>query len=215
MEVFSQFPTLQAVKEHHPDLRGVLFDMDGTLFQTEELHADILRQMAIDMNIRPPFPAHEVEARLKGMADKQVFEQAKFWPGFPQNLSADSFIEDKNSRLLTRIPVLPLEHWCAREMLSFLQHCRDEKLILGLVTSSERVITQALLEASRTHHLFDHIITLQDVKHAKPHPWPYLQAMQHLGLGPRETLIFEDSAPGLEAARKSGARVIEAKWWNR
>jgi beta-phosphoglucomutase-like phosphatase (HAD superfamily) len=33
-------------------------------------------------------------------------------------------------------------------------------------------------------------------------------------VGPRETLIFEDSKPGLEAAQRAGARVIEAQWWN-
>ena len=75
------------------------------------------------------------------------------------------------------------------------------------------MITDQLLRAAGLTALFDLVITLQDVKFAKPHPWPYLQAMQQLGIGPRETVIFEDSAPGLASANEAGAWVIEAQWW--
>lgn len=213
MDVFTEFPTLSTVCDRHPALRGVLFDMDGTLFQTEEIHADVLRQMAIDWKIRPPFPPEEVEMRLKGMADRQVLAMARSWPGFPADMDEESFINEKNRQLLELIPRSPLNSWCAPAMVEFLHEAKAAGLILAIVTSSERVITDQLLKASGLTTLFDLVITLQDVRFAKPHPWPYLQAMQQLNIGPRETVIFEDSAPGLAAANASGARVIEAQWW--
>jgi HAD superfamily hydrolase (TIGR01509 family) len=213
MDVFNDFPTLSGLNDRHPALRGVLFDMDGTLFQTEEIHADVLRQMAVQWKIRPPFPPQEVEARLKGMADRQVLAMARSWEGFPVDMDEETFIAEKNRQLLELIPRTQLQQWCAPALVNFLKAAREQGLLLAVVTSSERVITDQLLEVSGLTTLFDLVITLQDVKFAKPHPWPYLQAMLQLGIGPRETVIFEDSAPGLAAAKESGAWVIEAQWW--
>ncbi len=55
---------------------------------------------------------------------------------------------------------------------------------------------------------FDLIYTGEDVKNGKPSPEVYLSAMEALGVLPKETLIFEDSPIGVEAARASGARVM-------
>lgn len=214
MEILKSFPNLTALRTTQPHLRAILFDMDGTLFQTEEIHADVLRMMARDWRILPPFPAHELENRLKGMADRQVLELARHWPGFPQQMDEEKFIAEKNQRLLELIPHVPLEKWCAPEMEDFLIQATKNDLVLAVVTSSERVITDKLLQTSKLRDYFQLVITLQDVTHPKPHPAPYLQAMLALNVGPRETLIFEDSKPGLEAAQRAGARVIEAQWWN-
>ena len=55
---------------------------------------------------------------------------------------------------------------------------------------------------------FDGIISGDDVSCPKPHPECFLKAMEMAGAAPAETLIFEDSAIGIEAARRSGAGVI-------
>lgn len=214
MEILKTFPSITALRTAQPHLRAILFDMDGTLFQTEEIHADVLRMMARDWRILPPFPAHELENRLKGMADRQVLELARHWPGFPQEMNEEKFITEKNQRLLELIPQIPLNKWCAPEMKEFLIEATKNDMVLAVVTSSERVITDKLLQVSGLRDYFQLVITLQDVTHPKPHPAPYLQAMLALNVGPRETLIFEDSKPGLEAAQRAGARVIEAQWWN-
>ncbi|MBY0516008.1 MAG: HAD family phosphatase [Bacteriovoracaceae bacterium] len=214
MEVFTQFPTLSALKPLQPSLRGVLFDMDGTLLQTEELHADVLREMAIDYKISPPFPPQELQERLKGMADAQVWKMAQDWKGFPSQLSVEDFIHDKNNRLIQLIPKVPLSSWCSEKMIHFLKEAKKEDILLAIVTSSERVITDQLIKHGDLKKYFDLIITLQDVVLPKPNPGPYLKAMQLLNLGPRDTLIFEDSITGMTAAKATGARVIEAKWWD-
>ncbi len=213
METLSSFPDFSQLHAQHPGLRGVLFDMDGTLFQTEEIHAEVLRAMARDWRVRPPFPAHELEERCKGMADRQVLEWARSWEGFPAAMDEATFVNEKNQRLLQHIPRCPLETWCAPALLHFLSQAQIHGILLAIVTSSERVITEKLVQTAQVEKFFDLIITLQDVRFAKPHPWPYLQAMQQLGLGPRETIVFEDSAPGLAAAQAAGVRVIEAQWW--
>lgn len=213
MESLTTFPTLEALQRAQPGLRALLFDMDGTLFQTEEIHGEALRHMARDWGLRPPFPPHEVEARLKGMSDRQVMELARSWPGFPESMNVERFVGEKNARLLELIPLAPMHQWVSPELIALIDRARAEGLLTAVVTSSERVITDLLLRLSGVDRKLDLVITLQDVRFAKPHPWPYLQAMLQLGVGPRESVIFEDSAPGLAAARASGVRTIHADWW--
>lgn len=55
----------------------------------------------------------------------------------------------------------------------------------------------------------DGIISGDDVTKPKPHPECFLQAMERVGVSPRETIIFEDSTMGLEAAQRSGAAYVK------
>lgn len=213
MEVLTTFPTLEALQRGHEGLRALLFDMDGTLFRTEEVHGEALRHMADSWGLKPPFPPEEVEARLKGLADMQVWELARGWEGFPSGLTAEEFVIEKNKRLLALIPNISADQWTSKQLHKLLSDARAQGMATGLVTSSERVVTDLLLKQAGVRELFDLVVTLQDVEHAKPHPYPYLKAMISLGVGPRETIIFEDSPTGLKAAQASGARFIHVEWW--
>ena len=55
----------------------------------------------------------------------------------------------------------------------------------------------------------DGIISGDDVTKPKPNPECFLQAMERVGVSPRETIIFEDSTMGLEAAQRSGAAYVK------
>ncbi len=207
------FPTLEALQRGHQDLRALLFDMDGTLLRTEEIHGEVLRRMAAGWRVRPPFPPEEVEDRLKGLSDAQVWEQACSWENFPQDLTVEDFVAEKNRKILTLIPELDPKLWSARELRHLLREARGAGMARAVVTSSERVVTDLLLSRAELTSEFDLVITLQDVKRPKPAPDPYLQAMVRLGVGPRETLVFEDSPTGLAAARAAGGRVLAVDWW--
>ena len=56
---------------------------------------------------------------------------------------------------------------------------------------------------------FAHIVTVDEVTHAKPHPEPYLLAASLLGLSPARCLVFEDSEAGSEAAHRVGMVVVQ------
>jgi len=213
MEILSQVPSLQTLKDPHPSLRAALFDMDGTLFNTEPLHAQIFEALAQGLQIKLP-NLEEIHHQFKGMTDFQVLLHARSWPGFPQDMSFEEFIGLKNERLLNLIAQSDPRHWSKPAVEVLLQEMRHSEFSLALVTSSESVITHALLDKSNYKQYFDLIITLQDVKEPKPHPGPYLKAMQQLNLGRLECVIFEDSPTGLKAAQESGCRSIKVEWWD-
>ncbi len=213
METLSKVPSLEDLKAPHPALRAALFDMDGTLFNTEPLHAQIFEVLAKSLKIKLPDLA-DLHHKFKGMTDYQVLVEARNWAGFPQDMSFEEFIDLKNMKLLDLIATSDHTTWSSQKVETLLQEIKENEFSLGLVTSSERVITHALLEKSGYKKYFDLIITLQDVKDPKPHPGPYIMAMQQLNIGRLECVIFEDSPTGLRAALDSGCRSIKVDWWN-
>jgi len=83
---------------------------------------------------------------------------------------------------------------------------------IALVTTASRVNVENLLEFfSLKKGLFDTVIAGEDVHVGKPHPECYQTAMQRLNKKPDECCIFEDSDVGIEAATRSGAKVIRVK----
>lgn len=213
METLFQVPSLQSLKDPHPALRAALFDMDGTLFNTEPLHAQIFEALAQALHIKLP-NLEEIHHQFKGMTDKQVLEAARSLPGFPQSMSFEEFIALKNERLLTLIARTDHRSWTKSAVEGLLREMKAGDVTVALVTSSERVITEALLMKTGYRQYFDLVITLQDVKDPKPHPGPYLKAMQLLNVGRLECVIFEDSPTGLQAARESGCRSLKVEWWD-
>lgn len=82
---------------------------------------------------------------------------------------------------------------------------------LALVTTGSRRNATEILEHFGCRDWFGLILTSEDVTRNKPDPEGYLRAMAHFGAAPADTLIFEDSAPGLAAAYASGAAVFKVE----
>ena len=80
---------------------------------------------------------------------------------------------------------------------------------VALVTTASKKNVYDILEHFHHIDLFDYIFTQEDVKEQKPDPTCYIVAMEHFGVKPEESYIYEDSEVGLEAAYKSGANVIK------
>ena len=80
---------------------------------------------------------------------------------------------------------------------------------VALVTTASKKNVYDILEHFHHVDLFDYIFTQEDVKEQKPDPTCYIVAMEHFGVKPEESYIYEDSDVGLKAAYKSGANVIK------
>ena len=79
---------------------------------------------------------------------------------------------------------------------------------LALVTTGSRRNATEILDHFHCRDWFELILTSEDVTNNKPDPEGYLAAMAHFGIDAAHTMIFEDSAPGLAAARDAGAAVF-------
>lgn len=89
-----------------------------------------------------------------------------------------------------------------------LESAKKENIKLGIVTSGTHALVKVCLDPLRVRHLFDVIVTSEDVSKAKPHPELYQLALKKLSIQPHEAVAIEDSPAGVDAASKADLQVI-------
>jgi beta-phosphoglucomutase len=213
ISIFKNVPSIDELIQLIPGLETILFDMDGTLFDTEKYHAEALFKLGSKLQINAPVSHQELYEIMVGKADHLLFEIIRHWQGFPSSWSCDQFVNAKNAQLLEILSLANPQQSFHPELRKLIHDAQKQKIKLGLVTSSEKVITLELIKIHQLQNSFQIILTRDDSLKVKPDPWPYLHAMEKLDVKNFNTIIFEDSAVGLKAASESGAHVIKVEWY--
>ncbi len=84
----------------------------------------------------------------------------------------------------------------------------DKEYHIALVTTASRKNTLDILQHFEREGLFELVITQEDIHNAKPDPEGFLRAISYFDARPQDTIIFEDSDVGIQAARATGASVV-------
>ena len=178
---------------------AVLWDMDGTLVDTEPYW------MAAQVELVASYGhdwTHEDGLTLVGSG---LWHSARVLQGRGVTMTEDEIIDHLTNRVLEQlvefgIPWRPGAH----ELLGEL---RERGIPTALVTMS--ISRMAHHVADRLGFAgFDVVVSGDDVTHAKPHPQPYLQAAELLGVDITRCVAIEDSEPGVASASASGAVTI-------
>jgi HAD superfamily hydrolase (TIGR01509 family) len=182
-------------------IRGVIFDMDGVLVDSEEFICEAAVRMFAERGLAVrradfrPFVGAGEDRYLGGVAEKH---------GFPLDLERDKgrTYELYGEIVRGRLQPLPGVH-------RFIGKCRARGLRLALATSADRVkMLINLREIGLPPETFDAAVNGLDVAHKKPAPDIFLLAAGRLGLAPAECLVVEDAVNGVAAARAAGARCL-------
>ncbi|WP_426325432.1 HAD family hydrolase [Microbacterium sp. E-13] len=182
-----------------PRLAAVLWDMDGTLVDTEPYW------MAAETPLIESFGGTWSHEQALGLVGLGLEDSARILQGTGVRMSTDAIIDHLTDDVMrqlaaTGVPFRP----GARELLAEL---RAAGIKTGLVTMSMRRMAQTVIDLI-DFDAFDVVIAGDDATRPKPFPDPYLQACDALGVAPEETVAIEDSPNGLRSAVASGASVI-------
>jgi HAD superfamily hydrolase (TIGR01509 family) len=180
-------------------LKALLFDVDGTLADTDPVHvqAFALYLAPHGLSVDETF----YRTRISGRANAAIF--ADLFPNRSPEEHA-RFGDEKEAlyRELAR-ELAPL-----RGLPRLLDWARSCGLRLAAVTNGPRVNLEHALEGLGIEGRFEVLIAREDVARAKPDPLPYATALQRLGLGPAEAVAFEDSPAGVTAAMAAGLFTV-------
>ena len=182
-------------------IQGVVFDVDGVLFDTERLTQQTWRTISTQMG----WPqVGEAYLEFVGQTRTDIFRKmsAMFGEEFPKETFMKLCSACSQARMEHEgVPMKP----GVREILSFLQR---RGIPTALATSTGRERTERRMEMTGLAPYFSARITGDQVVHGKPDPEIYLRACDALGTAPEHTIAVEDSRNGILSASRAGLSVI-------
>jgi beta-phosphoglucomutase len=202
-------------------IRAFVFDLDGTLVETEELKALSYARAAVEL--RPDLDEKEVVGAFKDFIGLSRQEVAV---GLMQRFGLEETAQTRMKEFGVQRPWQAYVHIRLRiyeELLAdpnivfahryphniaLLCDVRREGYLTALATQSHREQARRVLDILGLADEFDIIVTRDDVEHGKPDPEMHLLAARELGTEPEECLAIEDSPAGVRAALAAGMEVI-------
>ena len=185
-------------------IKGVIFDLDGVLVSTDEMHYQAWKRLAQELHITGF--TREDNRRQRGVSRMASLE-------IVLEKADRTYSEEEKIELAERKNGYYLELLEEMDESSVLENVKDvlEKLKNGgllLAVGSASKNAPVILEKTGLMPYFDKISCGLDTTKSKPDPEVFLVAAKKLGLPPEECLVVEDSAAGIEAAAAGGMKSL-------
>lgn len=180
-------------------IKLILLDFDGTLADTRRANGEAYIQALSEVGIH--ITLEEYNAKYFGMRCREFLRDV----GIEDDIAARNLRQRKVEIYPNYFDSVtlntPLWDWCMM--------MRKMGAKVWIVSTGHIDNIRNVMHHLNISHGIDGIISGDDVTQPKPQPECFLRAMEIEGVTPRETIIFEDSTMGLEAAKRSGAAYVK------
>lgn len=180
-------------------LEALLFDLDGTLTDTDKLHLLALQQLLLEEG--RVFTEAEFDAHVSGRANADMCRYL-----FPDRSLAEhqAFADRKEARFRALSPTLQPTAGLQR----LLAYAEQRHIGMAVVTNAPRANAVHMLAALGLAKRFEPVLVAEELARAKPDPLPYLTGLECLHAPAENALAFEDSVPGVTAANRAGIFTV-------
>jgi len=196
-------------------LKALLFDIDGTLADTDIYHRQVFKEILQPLNIE--CDDHYYNTHISGKANRDLHKELVPHLDEP---AATKFFEDKETafREAARQNLKPLSG-----LIQLMQRCREQGIKIATVSNAPKPNVEMMLQlfglategqpigAAGTHGpngVLDTCVLGDDCQFSKPHPEPYFIGMKRLNVKPEECIVFEDSSSGVKAGVSAGCYTV-------
>jgi HAD superfamily hydrolase (TIGR01509 family) len=181
-------------------VRAVIFDLDGTLIDSEENHYESDRILLARRGIAF---SREDKAVYVGRDISEMVRRFRANYGLADDVQ--SIVDEKNaiyrSLALKSSRLYP-------PMRTVLEELRGRKLPMAIATGSNASIAGEILESLGVRNFFSMIVSSSEVRKGKPEPDIFLETARRMGAEPPSTMVFEDTRFGVEAALRAGMACV-------
>ena len=183
-------------------VKGVIFDMDGLMFDTERLWDTLWEPACAALGLPLPDDMPRFLASGRGLAGENLERHvAEFIPGADPKKVLQTVWRLADERFAKGVPCKP----GLKELLSALEDLAMPRIV---ASSSPRTMIEMNLQNTGTARYFHDVVSGTEVKHSKPAPDTFLLAAQKLHTDPKDCLVLEDSFNGVRAGRAAGCVTV-------
>ena len=180
-------------------IKCAIFDFDGTLFDSmfiwENAGEIYLRSLG-----KEPKSSIREDVRTLSLYQSAVYLRGEY----NIDLSVEEIMAGINQTI---------EHFYIHEVkpkegvISFLKDMKQQGVLMGIATASDRYQIEAALERCRMTEFFDAVFTCTEVGHGKDEPVIFQKAMEYFGANRKNTIVFEDAFHAIQTAKADGFTV--------
>ncbi|ULK96037.1 HAD-IA family hydrolase [Bradyrhizobium sp. I71] len=180
--------------------RALLFDIDGTLADTDPLHLKAFNQVLGPRG--HVFDHARFSRELQGFANVAIGE--RFLPDEAPEQRA-MILDEKEEvfRTLVTGQIAPLPG-----LMALLDRADSAGIPMVAVTNAPRLNAELLLSGLGITHRFKALVIGAELPHGKPHPLPYQEGLRLVGARPETSIAFEDSRTGVQSATAAGIPTV-------
>lgn len=181
-------------------LKALLFDLDGTLADTDPIHFQTWRGLLLDygLDIDPAFYRAKFSGRRNQEIVKELLPQLSDEAGEQLSWEKEAAFRVQAESLLVPMPGLA----------SVLTWADSQHLQRAIVTNAPVENAQFMLRVLKLEEIFPIVILGDELPKGKPDPLPYQTALEQLGVTASEAIAFEDSSSGLRSAIGAGIPTV-------
>lgn len=185
-------------------IKAIIFDFDGVISNSPKFSYLIWKKLFENEGIN--FTIEEYRKYMGMKTDEKIPIILKNHGKFTQELSyqLNQKRDLEKTKIMKEVPIDELSINGVKEFIVKM----SQKYKLAIATSSQKEISNILIERLGIGEYFETIVYGDQVEKGKPDPDIYLKVLSNLGAKPEECLVFEDAVSGIRSAKAAGIKVI-------
>lgn len=183
-----------------PPSPALLFDIDGTLADTDVVHMKAFNQVFGEYGHH--FDKARYKQDIQGFTNEAIGN--RFFPSMSD--AEKKAITDQKEAVFRDMSQSGLEPITG--LLALMDWADAHDIPMAAVTNAPRANADHILNAIGVYHRFKTIVIAGELAHGKPHPLPYLEGLSQLGATAENSMAFEDSRTGLQSCVAAGIESI-------